>query len=235
VYQSIRQNEDLTKSFKENELLLVAGTIPAGQSSENYEHNAVSLTEYHASSWRNKLVIRQTGASFFSDTDEEQRTRINYGIHMHAVLSRMKYSQEIDATLDQLILEGTLSQQERDAVFSQLKEVLAISQVSDWFNEKWEVHTEVPILLPGGRESRIDRLLLKDKRAVIIDFKTGERKKTDNLQVLDYIETLRQMNYTSVEGYLLYLREKEIVEIKIGGKPKAVKKVADKDQLTLGI
>jgi CRISPR/Cas system-associated exonuclease Cas4 (RecB family) len=154
---------------------------------------------------------------------------------MHAVLSKMKYAQDIESTLDQLIMEGTVSQHEREAVQKQLMEVLAMPQVADWFNSQWEVLTEVPILLPGGRESRIDRLLLQEKCAVIIDFKTGERKKTDNAQVLDYIEILRQMNFTSVEGYLLYIREREVVEVKTGGKLKAVKKVADKDQLSLGI
>jgi ATP-dependent helicase/nuclease subunit A len=235
IYQSIRQNEHLAALYKEDELLLTTGSIPAAVQVKNHALNAVSLSEYHASSWRDKLVIRQTGASFFNDAHDEQRKRINYGIHMHAVLSRMKYVQDIEATLDQLIIEGTLSVKEREEVHFQLMDVLAMPQVAEWFQQQWEVHTEVPILLPGGRENRIDRLLIKERHGIIIDFKTGDRKKTDNLQVLDYIETLRQMNFTSVEGYLLYLREKEIVEIKTGGKSRAVKKVANKDQLSLGI
>lgn len=34
--------------------------------------------------------------------------------------------------------------------------------------------------------------------------------------------------------FLLYIRDKEVVEVKPGGKSKLLKKVADRDQLSLG-
>jgi hypothetical protein len=105
--------------------------------------------------------------------------------------------------------------------------------VANWFSRDWNVKTEVPILLPGGEENRIDRLLMKDKRAVVLDFKTGSRKKSDEKQVQQYMDVLRQMNYPDVEGYLLYLGENDIVEVK-AGKPKLIQKVRNKDQLDLG-
>jgi hypothetical protein len=105
--------------------------------------------------------------------------------------------------------------------------------VADWFSRDWNVRTEVSILLPGGEENRIDRLLMKDKRAVVLDFKTGSRKKSDEKQVQQYMDVLRQMNYPDVEGYLLYLGENDIVEVK-AGKPKFIQKVRNKDQLDLG-
>jgi ATP-dependent helicase/nuclease subunit A len=119
-------------------------------------------------------------------------------------------------------------------LYGELSALLAISEVGLWFSRQWKVQTEVPILLPGGGESRLDRLIWKDKKAIVIDFKTGEQKKDDSKQVLAYIETLRQMNFLDVTGYLLYLRDKQVVEVKAGGKQKVVKKIADKDQISLG-
>jgi ATP-dependent helicase/nuclease subunit A len=78
-------------------------------------------------------------------------------------------------------------------------------------------------------------LIYKGKKAIVIDFKTGEAKRDDNEQVLEYIGILRMMNFVDVQGYLLYLRDKEVVEVKPGGKQKTVKKTADKDQLSLGL
>jgi hypothetical protein len=40
------------------------------------------------------------------------------------------------------------------------------------------------------------------------------------------------MNYTDIEGYILYLRDSEVVEVK-SGKPKKVSKRKDEDQLDL--
>lgn len=88
-----------------------------------------------------------------------------------------------------------------------------ISPVSAWFTPEWEVRTEIPILLPDGTESRIDRLLTNGKKAIVIDFKTGEPLKSDQRQVLAYIEILRKMNFVDVEGYLLYIKYKQVVSV----------------------
>jgi len=105
--------------------------------------------------------------------------------------------------------------------------------ISKWFDEGWEVRTEVPVILPGGEESRFDRLLIKDNKAIVIDFKTGVSVKADQKQVLAYMDILRNMNFTEVEGYVLYVRTGEVVEVR-AGKMKAVKK-KDDTQLELGI
>jgi ATP-dependent helicase/nuclease subunit A len=43
------------------------------------------------------------------------------------------------------------------------------------------------------------------------------------------------MNFHEVEGYLLYLRESEIIEVKAGSKSKILHRAKNKDQLELGI
>jgi ATP-dependent helicase/nuclease subunit A len=137
--------------------------------------------------------------------------------------------------LDQIVIEGLINEQEKIILSSELKQLLDHTQIANWFSKSWEVRTEVPVLLPGGKENRIDRLLIKDKHAIIVDFKTGDKKKSDEEQVLDYINVLRQMNFTNVEGYLLYLRDKQVLEVKQGGKPKIVRRNKDKNQLSLNI
>jgi ATP-dependent helicase/nuclease subunit A len=116
---------------------------------------------------------------------------------------------------------------------AQLDELLRNPEVAGWFSRQWDVRTEVPIILPGGMESRIDRLMMKDRKAVIVDFKTGEPSKSDQRQVLDYIDTLRKMNFTEVDGFLLYVRSGELVSVG-QKKVKAIKK-KDDQQLGLGL
>jgi len=113
-----------------------------------------------------------------------------------------------------------------------LEALLALPKVASWFDESWEVRTESPILLPSGAENRIDRLLLKDRHAVVIDFKTGSPSRHDQIQVQEYVDVLRKMNYLEVEGYLLYLKTREVVQVH-NGKPKSAGKVKDKNQLGL--
>jgi ATP-dependent helicase/nuclease subunit A len=233
LYESIERTPTLIASWDEKHEWFQFGELVRAGNKPADTNSYIQLNTYSASSWRDKLVIRQSGTTYFEDSTE-QREKINYGIQMHAVLSRMKYASDIQQTLDQIIREGIISGTDREALQKQLTELLSIPEVASWFSADWSVRTEVPILLPGGAENRIDRLVTKEKNAIVIDFKTGVRKKSDHDQVLDYINILRLMNFTEVKGYLLYLKEKEVVEVKESGKQKIVKKIKDRDQLSLG-
>ena len=236
LYQGIQADENLKHQWNEDLLVWKAGAWQVSTDSEKKHLNPMQLSEYLSAPWRNKLVIRQSGASWFEETVDAQREKLNYGIHMHAVLSRMHYGDEMKAMLLRITHEGIITASEQASLEQLLVELLEHPRIANWFSREWQVRTEVPILLPNGEENRIDRLLLKRKKAVVVDFKTGSHKKKDEKQVLQYMDLLRLMNYPDVEGYLLYLGKNEIVEVKIGNKPNRVrKKVMYKDQLELGL
>lgn len=193
---------------------------------------AMQLYSYPAYTWRDKLVIRQTAKGYFDEAETGKHDKISYGIHLHTVLSRIRFLEEIPDTLERIVLEGLISVDEKDEVLKQLQDLLTNTQIASWFDSVWDVRTEIPVLLPGGAENRIDRLLIQDKKAIVIDFKTGTPIKTDQKQVQEYIDILRKMNFTEVEGYLLYIRTKDVVSV-IHGKPKVSRKQKDEHQLGL--
>ena len=234
LYESIQSDETLSNGWNAATACWESGTWIASQSARKNKHGALQLNEYLASQWRDKLVIRQSGASWFREATDAQRDRMSYGIYMHAVLSRMHYADEIGSMLSKIVQEGLITSSEREPLHDQLKTLLENPKIAGWFSRDWEVRTEVPILLPGGEENRIDRLLVRDRKAIVVDFKTGSRKKADEKQVLQYMDILRQMNFPGIEGYLLYLGETAIVEVKAASKLKLVQKAKDRDQLDLG-
>jgi ATP-dependent exoDNAse (exonuclease V) beta subunit len=201
------------------------------QEKEKKSADAVSLKSYPSYRWRDKIVIRQTAKNYFDPSAEEKFEKINFGIHLHTILSRIGYADEIEDALQRTIEEGLITNEEKPEVQEQLRALLNIPTVANWFSSEWEVRTEVPILLPDGIENRIDRLMIKDKKAIIVDFKTGEPLKSDQRQVISYMEILRKMNFLDVEGYLLYIRRGEVVSVP-PGKVKATKK---KDESQLGL
>jgi ATP-dependent helicase/nuclease subunit A len=229
----ITTNETLGNLWEKSAMRWHSGTlerIPEGKDFHQEEIKQLSLKHYPVSRWRDKLVIRQAGKTYF-DSDKEER--VKYGIHVHSVLSYIHTKTDVDAALQRAIQEGLLTTLESDQVKAELQQLLSVPMISSWFDEGWEVHTEVPVILPGGEESRFDRLLIKDNKAIVIDFKTGASSKTDQQQVLAYMDILRSMNFTEVEGNVLYVRTGEVVEVK-AGKVKLVKK-KDDSQLDLGL
>jgi ATP-dependent exoDNAse (exonuclease V) beta subunit len=233
LYNSIQGSQELNVKWNEALSVYKSGEWSISKTEERMRSESLSLDHYVSTLWRDKLVIRQTGSSYFEQTDEA-RAKINYGIHTHAVLSRMKYADELESTLKQILLEGLITDEAVDTTRKQLLDLFALGDVASWFSRDWKVQTEVPIILPGGDESRLDRLIYNGKTAIVIDYKTGELRKGDNGQVLAYQQTLREMNFVDVKGYLIYLRNNQVVEVRSGGKEKVVKKAKDKDQLGLG-
>lgn len=233
LYSSIQQSYAASESWSNSEQELNTGNWSySAPSRSKVSSDALSLSSYASFRWRDKLVMRQTAKTFFDQPSDDKLEKISYGIYIHTVLSRISYAYEIPDTLERIILEGLITQSQKDSLSLQLQELLTNPQIASWFEAGWEVRTEVPILLPGGSENRIDRLLLKGKKAVVVDFKTGEPKKADQKQVQDYIDILRKMNFADVEGYLLYIRKAEVVTV-LQGRIKT-SKPKDKQQLGLG-
>jgi ATP-dependent exoDNAse (exonuclease V) beta subunit len=201
-------------------------------SSPSARSGIINLSRYGSFRWRDKLVIRKTPKQYLDPATKDMHDKITYGIYIHTVFSRITHAHEIPNILDELVLDGTITQEQRQVLQHQLDDLLANSQIASWFSPEWDVRTEIPIIVPDGSENRIDRLLLKGRKAIVVDFKTGEPTKADQKQVQEYIGILRQMNYADVEGYLLYIKDKEIVSVLPGKIKTAGKK--DKQQLDLG-
>ncbi|MBX2956684.1 MAG: UvrD-helicase domain-containing protein [Cyclobacteriaceae bacterium] len=233
ILHCITTSNSLITHWDKSALQWLIGTLEISSKVIDEQHEEIkpiSLSHYPVSRWRDKLVIRQAGKTFFESDKEE---KVKYGIHLHSVLSYIHTKNDLETALQRAIQEGLLTSSGIDHVKMELQQLLSVPVISKWFDEGWEVRTEVPVILPGGEESRFDRLLIKDNKAIVIDFKTGVSVKADQKQVLAYMDILRNMNFTEVEGYVLYVRTGEVVEVR-AGKMKAVKK-KDDTQLELGI
>ena len=230
LYQGITLSSLATQWNESAREYSVGSWMKSFEHKKEIPYDAISLKLYPAYHWRDKLVIRQTAKEYFNP-EEGKFEKISFGIHLHRILSRINYEADINDALDQFILEGFITREEKHPLHQQIQELMSVPPVATWFSSEWDVRTEIPILLPDGSENRIDRLLINGKRAIIIDFKTGEPLKSDQRQVLTYIDILRKMNFLEVEGYLLYIKYKQVVSVS-PGKVKASKK-KDENQISL--
>jgi len=121
-------------------------------------------------------VIKKQGAEFFQEEISNKRTRINYGIMLHTMLARVHHASEVKSVLDGLHIKNKLTEEEVKIIGVEIDKMMKHSIIGKWFGKEWVVKNESTILLPGGRQSRIDRILIGPKRTIIIDYKTGERR-----------------------------------------------------------
>lgn len=212
LYEGIKGSEELAKHWNASSQRWRSGEIAVSLEQEDGNRNTTSLEKYNTSPWRAKLVVKKTAPGLATPEDDQQRQKINYGIHLHAAFSKITYADDISPAINKMASEGTISVGEKELLERSIHTLMENPQVANWFSPGWEVRNEAHTLLPGGIAYRIDRLLLKDKQAVVIDYKTGSPKKEDQKQIGEYCLTLNQMGYSS-EGYLLYLTHGEVVSV----------------------
>jgi ATP-dependent helicase/nuclease subunit A len=235
MLRSILASDKLAQKYDHAKKVFRTGQIQGTPSQNQKEdRNTLTLKRYDVSDWRQKLVIRRQAMGYFQASIDLKREKINFGIQIHEVLSRIKTLNDIGRVLDQLIFDGIITASERIPIQAELDSLLGNQRIQSWFTEGWDVRTEVPIILPGGAENRIDRLMIRERKAIIIDFKTGEPVKADQKQVQEYIDILRKMNFLEVEGYLLYTRNGEVISVSPQQKTKIIRRKDDL-QLHLGI
>jgi hypothetical protein len=89
--------------------------------------------------------------------------------------------------------------------------LITTPQVAGWFNEGNKVMTEAGILLPSGNTRRPDRVIFKDGKTTIIDFKFGEENPHHTEQVNLYRQLLVDMGYDNIESFIWYVDKNKIV------------------------
>ncbi len=185
--------------------MLTIGTIEV-QRTEIRPSNSLILRNYYITPWRERLQVRTRGREFFQQT--EKRKKINYGIFLHTLMARIKTEQDIVLTLEQAIKEGLIHQDERSAIEESIHWIVKHPSLREAFAEDILSKREASLIMPDGSERRIDRIVIKDKRALLIDYKTGAPKTEDEHQVKEYLTILKSMGLEEVKGYLVYVNER---------------------------
>lgn len=231
LHSSIMNSPSLTENWKEGEGLWQVG-VPgvAVHKQIETENTSIALHRYEVNRWRNRMLLRKKSDNIFREQGWEDNENRKYGLLLHAVFSRIRYGTEVEEVLNQAREEGLINSSEHAAMKQQFERLLQQEQVASWFDSSWEVRTEAPILSPDKADVRVDRIMFKEDRVVVIDYKSGEPRKKDEEQVLSYMSILAEMEYVNIEGYLLYLASGSVVPIK-----SAVVKKKENNQLGLGL
>ena len=90
--------------------------------------------------------------------------------------------------------------------------------MSKWFSPEWTLYNECTLLhfdREKGEllERRPDRVMTKDGKTIVIDFKFGNPNPEYHDQVRGYIRQLRDMGHHDVEGYLWYVYKNNIEKV----------------------
>ena len=130
---------------------------------------------------------------------------------MHEIFEGINTPADISVAVRKLVLEGKLAEEESAGIEKRVNEMISKPQVLDWFMPDNQVLKEAGILLPTGVTRRPDRVILKNKKTTIIDFKFGEENSHYSEQVNQYRNLLLDMGYQNIEAFIWYVDKDKIV------------------------
>lgn len=164
--------------------------------------------------FHNRLLIKYNVSNYFNDENYEQLEKLNYGKLMHEIFEKIKTPNDLQVTLNEFIAQGKITRDDSLVLFEKISELFKNKTVKEWFGKDWEYKTEASILLKDGTLIRPDRVLTKDDKAVIIDYKFGSVKDDKHIiQIKNYKEQLYKMNFTEIKGYIWYVDLNIITEV----------------------
>ena len=181
-------------------------SAPKKKHSDSEEDSATALQVGALSSYPidQRLAILREGLEYFSE--DSQRA---YGRTLHLILSEIETASDVATAISEAVHHGYIKAEHAEELFSQLRAVVEHPKAARWFDGTGKIFNERAII--GGQletSRRPDRVIFyPDGHIEVVDYKSGEERKSHHRQAREYMELLRQMGYTEVSGYLCYLHE----------------------------
>ncbi len=185
------------------------GRLPEYSSYEKELLNQESLLPVDSSVPESRVKLRHKARIL----EESVIESINYGQVIHWIFSMIQSKKDFAMALGKAQIKFGLSDMELTDIKLKLREIWETPQIAGWFESNWDVKNESSILLTDGKLKRPDRVIVRDNKAIVIDYKTGARAESHLRQVSEYKNILEQMGYDHVDGYLIYLSEPDVLAV----------------------
>ncbi len=196
-----------TSSATENS----TGSATRNQQSTNNKQPTTNYTleTFNSNQWRDNIKMRAAAPSIWNTQATE--TKKDYGVVVHTALAKIKTDEDIEPALKAMCAEGLITNEEKINLQITLAKIINHPQLKVHFAKGLTIKNEAEIITLTGELFRPDRVILKDKTAIVIDYKTGEEKPKHKEQIIGYADLLVQMGYTVTERLLVYIEEELVV------------------------
>ncbi|MEZ4852340.1 MAG: Dna2/Cas4 domain-containing protein [Bacteroidia bacterium] len=112
-----------------------------------------------------------------------------------------------------MIRRGDISSENKKSFENGLKAIINHSEVTGWYSGTWQVKNEADIISSDGTLLRPDRVMIRGKKAIVVDYKSGKQNPKYHQQVKDYKKVLGELGYEEIQGFLYYMKTGLVEEV----------------------
>ena len=160
---------------------------------------------YKKAKWKKIISLKHTASKHW-DT-ENHLNKVDWGNLLHIALSEIHHINDKKAVVNRLYASGQCTKEEKERLMIEIDALFECPDIKKYFTGDWEIKTEKEILLSSGKTYIPDCLLFKNRDVVILDYKTGVRKKEHLNQINNYASIMQKMGYKILETKLIYTKD----------------------------
>ena len=158
---------------------------------------------------RGRLRVSTDAADFFTAEGMARAEARHNGTVLHDILSRVKVPSDLGQAVLQAVRDGELEPERQDEVYGMLSE--RIFSHAEWFpGSGATILNETSLFDTDGREWRPDRVVIRDGKVTVIDYKFGEHNPHYRKQVARYAAIYRRLGYEDVSTAIWYVPSDEV-------------------------
>lgn len=151
------------------------------------------------------------------DPERPDITAKERGNYIHAVLQEIRTRDDADRVIANAYARGEIDREviDQGEMTTTIRHLLDMPEVKPWFQPGLQVLNELTLMDNQGNMQRPDRIVISPQGAVtVIDYKTGSSHAGYRRQVASYMNIMRQMGYSEVRGFLLFIKDEKVVEVR---------------------
>lgn len=199
--------------WSESKTIYTFGEEVNHKTNTNFKQEVTStfkLLSFNSNQWRDRIKMRAAAPSIWNTQFAE--TKKDYGVMIHTALAKIKTSNDITPALNSMILEGLITVKEKNNLQNVLMKIISLPKLQMYFEAGLNIKNEAEIIDSTGDLFRLDRVVINEKNAILIDYKTGEEKPTHKKQILKYADLLSQMGYSVTKKLIVYIEDEKVIE-----------------------
>jgi ATP-dependent exoDNAse (exonuclease V) beta subunit len=200
----LRQFLDSEKYWNQEQNTYLFGTPKAPIKTSRSVGKVQILPHIKSEPWQNKVRIAK---------DSYMSEQMVFGTMIHETLARIKTAEDIPTGMQYLSSQQSVKPATVEIIRKQLKALVAHPELKQFFDNSLKILTEQDILHPDGTLLRPDRMVFKDTKASVIEYKTGQAETAHKKQIEQYAATLKAAGYEVENRILVYIHENEPIRI----------------------
>ncbi|NQW35586.1 MAG: UvrD-helicase domain-containing protein [Flavobacteriales bacterium] len=160
-------------------------------------------SKYISTDWKSHNIYIVPNASKYWNNPQQEAAI--HGTLLHDILAEIKTADDIDSAINTFQKTGKITLDEALKFKNTITEMVNHPDLKKYFSPNNTVYNECEIVTKDKEILRLDRLVIKGKEAVIIDYKSGKPYPEHHQQLIGYADAVNGMNLKLTKKILVYL------------------------------